>query len=193
MSNDDALAKRGRALEDDYFRRKDQELIEKMRIQWAEEKKEQAMGTAAGLNDPHLVQELLALGFTPETVNLLPLVPLLQVAWAEGGVSPAERDLILKLAESRGLKAGSPADAQLMDWLANRPSDQVFAGARRLIHAMLDSGAQPVADLSADALVDYAEQVAAASGGIFGLGRISGEERALLASLATGLKGKSPS
>jgi hypothetical protein len=193
MSNDDALAKRGRALEDDYFRRRDQELIEKMREQWSAEKKEQAMGTAAGLNDPHLLQELLTLGFTPETVKLLPLVPLLQVAWAEGGVSPAERDLILKLAESRGLTAGSPADAQLMDWLANRPADQVFAGAGRLIHAMLESGAEPVANLNADALVEYAEKVAAASGGIFGLGRVSGEERALLASLAAGLKSKSSS
>ena len=189
MSNDDALAKRGRALEDDYFRRKDQELIEKMRVQWAEEKKEQAMGSATGLKDPHLVHELLTLGFTPETVALLPLVPLLQVAWAEGGVSPAERDLILKLAESRGLVAGSPADAQLMDWLANRPSDQVIAGAARLIHAMLETGAEPVHDLSADALVGYAEKIAAASGGIFGLGRVSGEERALLTSLAAGLKG----
>ena len=39
MSNDDALAKRGRALEDDYFRRKDQELIEKMRERWLPRKR----------------------------------------------------------------------------------------------------------------------------------------------------------
>jgi len=38
--------------------------------------------------------------------------------------------------------------------------------------------------------VKYSENIAEASGGIFGLNRISGEERALLAALAKELKGK---
>jgi hypothetical protein len=74
-----------------------------------------------------------------------------------------------------------------MEWLANRPSDQVFGGAIRLVNAMLESGSQAVDTLNADALVDYAEKIAAASGGVFGLGRISGEERALIGSIAAGL------
>ena len=45
-----------------------------------------------------------------------------------------------------------------MDWLANRPSDLVFAGAGQLIHAMLETGAEPVAELSADALLEYARK-----------------------------------
>ena len=40
-----------------------------------------------GLSDPELLRDLNELGFTPETVTLLPLVPIVQVAWAEGGVS----------------------------------------------------------------------------------------------------------
>jgi len=190
MSEHDSLHERGRALEDEYFRRKDRELLEKIRRKAAAEEAERALGASAGISDPEVLHELQALGFTPETIALLPLIPVLQVAWAEGGVTPVERHLIEKLANARGIAPGSGADAQLMDWLANKPSEEVFRGAARLTQALLESGSSVVANLRADQLVEYCEQVASASGGIFGLGRVSADERTLLASIAADLKGR---
>jgi len=191
MGTHDGLHDRGRALEEEYFRRKDQELIAKLRARAASEEAQRALGASTGVVDPEVLHELLALGFTPETVALLPLMPVLQVAWAEGGVTPVERMLIEKLATTRGIVPGSPADAQLMDWLANKPAGDVFAGASRLIRALLASGSDVVANLTADDLVDYCEKVASASGGIFGLiGRISPEEKVLLGSIADDLRGR---
>jgi len=190
MSNHDGLHDRGRALEEEYFRRKDRELIEKLRQKAASEETQRALGESTGVNDPEILHELQALGFTPDTVALLPLMPVLQVAWAEGGVTPVERHLLEKLATARGITPGSSADAQLMDWLANKPSDDVFHGAARLIRALLGAGSTVVADVTVDGLVEQCEQVAAASGGIFGLGRVSVEERQLLASIAGDLKGR---
>ena len=63
----------------------------------------------------------------------------------------------------------------------------MFAGARRLIRAILDSGSPQAGDLDADELVKYCEDIASASGGILGIGRISAEERALLSSIAADL------
>lgn len=190
MSTHDSLHDRGRAIEEAYFRQKDQELIDKLRKRAEAEVAQQALGAITGVSDPEVLHELQALGFTPDTVQLLPLMPVLQVAWAEGGVTPVERLLIEKIATARGIVAGGPADAQLMDWLANKPSDDVFHGAARLIRALLDSGSGVVADLDVDDLVGYCEKVAAASGGVFGLGRVSLEERQLLASIASDLKGR---
>ena len=195
MTERDHFAERGRTLEDDYFRKKDQELIEKLRAAAAAERAKAELGEAraalsqkAGITDPELLAELEALGFTPDTVVLLPLVPVVQMAWAEGGVSAAERDLIVQLARSRGIEPGSAADQRLADWLAARPSQQVFAGATRLISAMLAApGAQT---LTADELVKHCESIAAASGGILGVNRISAEERRLLTALATQLKSR---
>jgi hypothetical protein len=59
----------------------------------------------------------------------------------------------------------------------------------RLVRALLASPSQQTA-MTADDLVKYSENIAEASGGVFGLNRISGEERALLAALAKELKGK---
>jgi hypothetical protein len=189
MPEDNPLGDRGRAFEEDYFRKRDRELIEKMRKASAAESARREMGSKTGLQDPAILQELQALGFTPETVALLPLVPLVQVAWAEGGVSDAERKLIVQLARTRGIEEGSAADRELATWLSSRPAPEVFSHASRLIRAMLDApGAEQT--LSADDLVKYAESIAAASGGILGLNRISAEERGLLNTIARDLKSR---
>jgi hypothetical protein len=189
MPEDNPLAERGRGLEEDYFRKRDRELIEKMRKASTAEDARRAMENTTGLQDPALIKELEELGFTPETVALLPLMPLVQMAWAEGGVSDAERKLIVQLARARGITEGSVADRQLSTWLSSRPGNDVFSRASRLIRAMLD---KPVTDhgLTADDLVKYCESIAAASGGILGIHRISAEERELLNTIARDLKGR---
>jgi hypothetical protein len=188
MTDKDGLTERGRALEDDYFRKRDQELIEKLRRAAAADAERAEMGRQVGLTDPESLLELEALGFTPETVSLLPLVPAVQVAWAEGGISAAERDLLVQLARRRGIEAGSAADRTLDGWLAARPDERVFQQATRLIRAML--GAPGAPDLTADDLVAYCESIAAASGGLLGRNRVSAEERRLLTALADELKAR---
>lgn len=189
MADDHPLKDRKRALEEDYFRRKDQELVEKIRRAAAAQDARQRLSAMSGLDDPELIDELQALGFTPDTVALLPFVPLIQVAWAEGGVSDAERKLVIQLARSRGIAEASPADRQLSDWLATRPSADVFARATRLVRAVFAAPGRPQQGvMTADELVDYCDGIAAASGGLFGINRISAEERALLAAIAAALK-----
>jgi hypothetical protein len=188
MVDKDIFAERGRSLEEDYFRKKDRQLIEKMRAADAASQARAEMGKKTGLTDPALLQELEALGFTPETVALLPLVPVVKMAWAEGGVTPAERSLLVKLARSRGIDEGTLADRQLADWLEGRPPEHVFAHATRLIRAVLSTPGYD--DLTADDLVKYCESIAAASGGMLGINRVSAEERQMLATLADELKGR---
>ena len=187
MPDDNPLAERGRSLEEDYFRKKDRELIEKMRRAAAADTARQGLQAKTGLQDPELVAELEALGFTPDTVVLLPMVPLIQVAWAEGGITDAERKLITDLARRRGVAHDDAADRLLAQWLSHRPSDEVFARATRLVRAVLASPAQQAA-MSGEELVKLSEDIANASGGVFGLKRISAEERALLTELAAQLK-----
>jgi hypothetical protein len=188
MSEYDSIHERGRALEEEYFRRKNRELIDKMALDARNEQARREMGAQVGLVDPEMLRELQKLGFTPETVILLPLVPVVQVAWADGQVADAEKSAIFKVARARGVAEGSAAYHQLSAWLADCPAPEVFSSATRLIQAILDAPAGGEKPLSADELVAYCESIASASGGLFGLNRVSPEERALLTNLAGALK-----
>jgi hypothetical protein len=189
MAERDGLTDQARKREEDYFRKRDRELIERMRQAAAVEQTRKDLQAKTGLQDPELLSDLQELGFTPETVALLPLVPVLQVAWAEGGVSATERKLVIDLARSRGIEPGTPADRQLTEWLDRQPAARVFDGATRLIRAMLDRP-DAASGVSADGLMKYCESIASASGGMFGIGRISAEERAILSNISATLKKK---
>ncbi len=177
-----------RKREEEYFRRKDRELLEKMRLASETAKARKALEDETGLHDPDLLRDLEELGFTPETIALLPLIPLLQVAWAQAGVSAAERKAILDLARTRGIADGSVADHQLKTWLEHPPSAETFRKARRLIGAMVEHPEQGHADITADDLLKYCEEIAHASGGLFGIGSVSAEEQAAMQQIAAELK-----
>ena len=188
MSNGEGITDNIRAREEEHFRKKDRELIEKLRQADAAASARKALEQEAGIHDPEVLNELDQLGFTPATIALLPLVPVLQVAWANEGISAAERTLIVNLARSRGVAAGSPADEKLNGWLEQRPSDDTFRKANRLIAAIVDAPGGGTLHVSGKELVDQCDRIARASGGIFGIGSVSPEERTALEQIAAAVK-----
>jgi hypothetical protein len=188
VTHEDGITDNIRAREDEHFRKKDLELIEKLRRADADAKANRALEEQTGIHDPGMLRELRALGFTTETIALLPLVPMLQVAWANAGISNAERTMIVNLARTRGIAAGSAADDQLGEWLEHRPSEDTFHKADRLIRAIMDSPGGGALHLSADELIALCDRIAHASGGIFGIGRVSHGEREALAEIAAAIK-----
>jgi hypothetical protein len=184
---DDPLSRK-RAQEEEYFQKKDRELIEKVRQQAKVQQQLRELGERVGVTDPEVSRELAELGFTLDTVKLLPLIPVLEMAWAEGGVTPAERKMVVEVARARGVEEGSAADRQLTEWLDQRPDESVFRRAGRLISALFASGGR--FDITPDDLLKYCEAIADASGGIFGFRRVSSDERATLERIAHEVKGR---
>jgi hypothetical protein len=182
------LDDRRRGLEEEYFRKKEQELIDKMRRHHEEEVERRRLGEKAGVANEEILNDLRALGYTPETVMLLYLMPLIETAWAEGHVSPRERELIVKAARSRGIEAGSSADRQLNDWLTERPSKELFEKTLRAIGAILQARPPEEREASQRDLLSLCAAVASASGGIVGLRAVSEEERQMLAHITEELK-----
>ena len=190
MSQNDGITDDVRKREEEYFRRKDRELIERMRQASASAQARKALEEGTGIHDSDMLRDLEELGFTPETVALLPLIPMIQVAWAEKGVSAAERKAILDLARTRSIAEGSVADRQLKLWLDQKPSAETFRKAMRLIGAMVEHPEQGHADITAKQLLEYCEAIAHASGGMFGIGSVSAEEQAAMQQIAAALKGR---
>jgi hypothetical protein len=188
VTDRDAFAERGHSLEEEYFRRKEKEVIEKMRRSAEADAQRRRLGERAGVADDEVLRDLQELGYTQDTVMLLHLVPLIQTAWAEGGVSAKERDLIVRAARSRGIEAGSSADQQLMRWLTERPSEQLFDKTLRAIRAILQARPAEERESSERDLLSLCTAIASASGGIVGFGAVSEEERHILAHISEELE-----
>jgi hypothetical protein len=189
MTGKDAFTDLKRPKEEEYFHKKERELIERMQRRAQLEAERQQLGEAVGVADEEILQALQELGYTRETVALLHLVPLVQVAWADGHVASREREHILDVARIRGIQTGHPAYQQLADWLNHRPPDELFQKTLRLIRDLLQALPPEQREASTRDLVSYCTQIAAASGGLLGLGRrISDQEHSVLEQVAAELE-----
>jgi ADP-ribose pyrophosphatase YjhB (NUDIX family) len=188
VADKDALAGRGRSLEEEYFYRREQELIQKLRQRGEEEASRRRLAEKTGVADQEILDDLLALGYTPDTLRLLHLVPLVQMAWAEGSVSDGERELIVQAARTHGVDQGSDADRMLAGWLSERPSEAFFEKTLRAVAAILNVQPPEEREASQRDLLSYCSAIASASGGVLGFGKVSEDERQVLARITRELE-----
>lgn len=175
------LRERGRSLEDEFFRREDQRLIARLTELKATETTRAALAAASGITTPAVLDKLIELGIRAETVAALSLVPLVEVAWADGALDAEERRAILDRA---GVAPGSTERGLLDTWLERPPDPGLLTAWTHLVRAMCDQlGRDEAARLRTD-LLERARAVAAASRSLFGLGsKVSRAETAMLAQL----------
>ena len=178
--NDDALADRRRASEDDYFRKRDNQLIEEARQRAERDAARRRMSERVGTADDAILRNLEALGLSEETVPLIHVVPLVHMAWSEGTVSPRVPQHIIEVAREHGIEESSEADRYLGDWLRNKPPVALFDGALLAIRTVLEQTTATERDRYTQKLLERCTAIAAASGGMLGLGKISGSERDVL-------------
>ena len=180
------LTERSRKSEEDYFRRKEQELIDKLRIRTEAEAHRRGLAESIGLENEQILDVLRELGFDRATVVVLFLVPLLQVAWSDGSIADRERALLLEAAHAHGVKEGTPAHAKLNEWLAAKPAEQMVERALQVIRDIMAFQSTDVRQATTDKLLNACERIAAASGGFLGLGsKISPEEAAVMKRVAS--------
>jgi hypothetical protein len=86
-----------------------------------------------------VIEKSAELGYTPESLPLLLLVPFVQVAWAEGFVQTGEQKAILRFAENFSVKPGHTGYEQLLLWFDERPTDEFFTASIEDLRALLES------------------------------------------------------
>jgi len=185
---------RGRSFEEEYFRKHEAKLLEKLREYGRLEEISEALAVKLQIDNPDLLRRIIALGVTLDTGPAFLLLPLVQVAWGEGAVTDRERHTVLSIAEERGLEKTSPAYAQLQQWLKARPGNQLFDTAVETIKSGLSVLSPEERAERIKRIVDACRQVAEASGGLFkmlGLGSgVSSEEESILDAIATTLRAR---
>lgn len=142
------------------------------------------------MTDAELGEALKALGMDPASWRSLPLLPLVQVAWADGEVQEAERDLILALAEDR-YHLEEEGRRMLRNWLHHKPSQAYVQRGQEALMQLCRRGTLVEGVDGENALtdvIDFAKDVARAAGGYFGFGAISTEEAEAIDAIAVALE-----
>ena len=191
MPDKDVFGDRERAMESAYFQKKDQELIEKLRERATLDEERRKLSEELGNLDEELIEALQNLGFTRETLPLLHLTPLVQMAWAEGKVTDNEGNLIFEIAQKHGISKETKAYQKLNEWLENKPSEQFFEHARTAIYLVNQTLPPEKQAVTTGDILTYCTRIAEASGGILGIGnKVSPEERELLEKIEERLRNK---
>lgn len=177
---DELLGDRRRALEESFFQQKDRELLERLKEQFASAERKKTLANVSGISDDKILTRLMELGIGPEAIAALGLVPLVNVAWADGVMERDERLAILSAARERGISQECPSAALLESWLHRKPPGdlkEAWTACVRQMAKQLDPTARE--SLRAD-LIGRARHVAEAAGGILGLASVSDAERDVL-------------
>jgi hypothetical protein len=198
---DRILGDREKAMEEAYFRQEDAKLLKKLQEKAQLDEIALALGEKLQVDNPDLLTRVRQAGVSLDTAPALFLAPLVQVAWAAGSPSRAERQAVLRLARGRGIDRISPAYAQLDDWLKKRPPDELFDTAVEVIKYGFSVLPPEEREQRIMTLVNACHEVAEASGStlgfvlglknVMGLKSVDDSEAAMLDLIATRLRKRS--
>lgn len=159
---------RRRGLEEEFFTKKNRELIAKIRADEEHKEARDVLEREIGIHDPEVLDSLVAAQITPSTMLALAAVPLVFVAWADGAVAREEKEAILKAAHEQGMTEGASSYELLASWLSDAPSETLFAAWRHYVdHLRATMDPTAFAKLRSD-IMERARRVAAATGGFLG-------------------------
>ena len=132
------------------------------------------------MTDAELRALLRALGIDSRTWRVISVLPLAQVAWADGRIQPAERRRIIEIASEHDVLGGD-GRMVLEGWLRFCPTEDYFERGMHALTAIAERGGLRSCGMSSTELMDCGAEVARAAGGFFGmLGTIHSDERAAL-------------
>lgn len=155
--------------EEEFFKREDAEkkarIRRKRQLEAVRQEERAGIAKALKTNDA-VAEEAMGLGFDAETARVLPMVPLIQVAWANGRISGSEKDKVLEKAQKFGLTPDTPAYNFLTLLLDEQPTGLFFDRVNKVIRHIVTE--DPGGEVSENVL-NWSKAVAESSGGFFGL------------------------
>lgn len=180
---DDSLKDRKRALEEAFFAKYNAKLLADLKQRDAHRARKEALSEASGIQDEELINRLVELNIESETLAALSLIPLVEVAWADGSMDDRERKAVLQAAEEQGIHPGTPSFELLQRWLDRIPDRAILGAWKEYISDLAESMSSEDRERLREHLLQRARKVASAAGGFLGFDKISEREESVLADL----------
>jgi hypothetical protein len=176
----DNLAFDGKRMEDSFFIQQDKALIEKQKTLRRMARTREELAAVSGITNDAVLQKLAELGVRPETLAPLSVIPLIEVAWADGSVSKNEEASVLAGVRMLGIGEESAGYGLLKHWLAQKPPRSMLEAWVQYVRGIGERMTAQEKEKFRHEVLSKARRVAEASGGVLGVGAVSPEERSVL-------------
>jgi hypothetical protein len=169
---------------DSFFLKEDQKMIEKLRAMRKLAETKEELSKVSGIKNQAVLAKLVELNVRPEMLASLSLVPLVEVAWADGSVDEDEKKAVLNAMERLGFSNKSADYELVVQWMTHRPAPSLLEAWMHYIEGLCEKLSVSEKKSLKDDLVGNTRAIAAASGGLLGLGnKISKAEDEMLKKL----------
>lgn len=177
------LKAKAKALEDSFFAKENERILQELRAVKALEVKKKEFREYLNIDNEEILDALVELEIEPVTMVAFSLVPLVEVAWADGEIQAKERDAIIQAAIEGGVEEGSPTCDLLRNWLEMKPDPKLLEVWKGYMEVLKDSlGERSRAQLKSGTM-GRARAVAEAAGGFLGVASISAAEKKMIEEL----------
>lgn len=171
---------RGKALEEAFFFRMDQELISELSKDLQRSEKIQSFANATGIRNKKHLESMVDSGFELSTLTAFIWAPLAFVAWADGNADELEKQAILDNMVSKGILQSTASMMIAHEWFYQRPTEDLWKIWEDFMATTLANLSPRIRNELSDEIVGLCHVVAHASGGFLSLGKISGAETAII-------------
>ncbi len=167
---------RGKALEEAFFYRMDQELIELLSKRLQREEKIRLFANSTGIRDRQGLESLVDSGFELSTLTAFIWVPLIFVAWADGNADEFEKKSFFDVLTSKGIASETASMMVAHAWFRQSPKEELWKLWEDFTATTMSSLNPVIRNELIDEIVGLCHVVAHSSGGLLGLGKISPSE-----------------
>jgi hypothetical protein len=124
MTRPDPFHARGNSFEEGYFRGKDAEMVDKLRKVFQTKMDKEQLQKATGIASEEVLDRLLQVNIKGEMLTAFKLLPLVEIAWADGSFDAREGNAVISAAIKFGIPADSAALERIKEWLARGPNPE---------------------------------------------------------------------
>jgi hypothetical protein len=168
IGHHDPFEARGNSFEEAYFRKKDAELVDKLRTVFQAKVDREELRRLTGIASEEVLDRMMAVQVRGQMLTAFKLLPLVEIAWADGSCDRREADAVIAAAIKHGIPADSEALQRVKEWLERGPNPE--ARKAWYMYAQELRKVLTPAELKAfrDDLVQTGRKIAELSGGILG-------------------------
>lgn len=160
------ISRYSKILEDRFFFAENQILRDRLATLKKKEENIQTLSNVSGIKNDLVLQQLVDLDIRPEILAALCLIPIIEVAWADGSVDKKERDAVLEGAKKTSFSADEDI---LREWLQTKPNPKLMEAWELYMQGLCEIIDDEAISLLKHEIISHTQSVAEASGGFLGL------------------------